>query len=49
MDLENFITGYAGTESQMRLAMIRVLGPAGAAAYFVRFMHAFFSDEDAAF
>ncbi len=49
MNMENFITGYSGSESQMRRAMTRVLGPGGAAAYFGRFMQVFFADEDAAF
>ncbi len=49
MNMENFITGYAGSESQMRRAMNRVLGPAGASAYFERFLEVFFTDEDAAF
>ena len=49
MNMENFITGYAGSESQMRRALTRVLGPAGASAFFERFMEVFFSDADAAY
>ena len=49
MNMENFITGYAGSESQMRRALTRVLGAAGAAAYFGRFVDVFFTDADAAY
>ena len=49
MNMENFITGYAGSESQMRRALTRVLGPATAAAYFDRLLEVFFTDADAAF
>ena len=49
MNMENFITGYAGSESQMRRALTRVLGPAAAAAYFDRLLEVFFTDEDAAY
>ncbi|HEX5087936.1 MAG TPA: cellulase family glycosylhydrolase [Nocardioides sp.] len=48
MNMENFITGYAGSESQMRRALTRVLGTAGATAYFDRFLEVFFTDADAA-
>lgn len=48
MNMENFITGYAGTESQMRRALTRVLGAEGASAYVDRFLVVFFSDADAA-
>jgi endoglucanase len=49
MNMENFITGYAGAESQMRRALTRVLGVQGAAAWFDRFLHVFFDDADAAY
>ncbi len=49
MNMENFITGYAGTESQMRRALRRVLGDDGYERFFARFMDVFFTDEDAAF
>ncbi|UUT34645.1 glycoside hydrolase family 5 protein [Microbacterium elymi] len=47
--MENFITGYAGTESQQRRALRRVLGQEGYERYFARFLDSFFTDEDAAF
>ena len=49
MNMENFITGYAGSESQMRRALTRAIGPAAAAAYFDRFLEVFFTDADAAY
>nr|WP_232523536.1 cellulase family glycosylhydrolase [Nocardioides sp. MAH-18] len=49
MNMENFITGYAGSESQMRRALGRVLGPAAAAAFFDRLLEVFFTDADAAY
>lgn len=48
MNMENFITGYAGTESQHRRALRRVLGEAAYEAYFDRFLSVFFTDADAA-
>ncbi|WP_344784446.1 glycoside hydrolase family 5 protein [Microbacterium kribbense] len=48
MNMENFITGYAGTESQMRRAMRRTLGEEGYQRFFGRLMKAFFTDDDAA-
>lgn len=49
MNMENFITGYAGTEAQMRRALRRVLGDEGYDRFFARLMEVFFTDEDAAF
>lgn len=49
MNMENFITGYAGAESQQRRALRRVLGEEGYERFFARFLGVFFTDEDAAF
>jgi aryl-phospho-beta-D-glucosidase BglC (GH1 family) len=49
MNMENFITGYAGTESQQRRALRRTLGDEGYERFFDRFLSRFFTDEDAAF
>ena len=49
MNMENFITGYAGTESQQRRALRSVLGDEGYERYFARFLSVFFTDRDAAF
>jgi aryl-phospho-beta-D-glucosidase BglC (GH1 family) len=49
MNMENFITGYAGTESQQRRALRRVLGDEAYDRFFTRFLEEFFTDEDAAF
>ena len=49
MNMENFITGYPGTESQHRRALRRVLGEEGYRRFFDRFLSVFFTDADAAF
>lgn len=49
MNMENFITGYAGSESQQRRALRRVLGEEGYERFFERFLSVFFTDADAAF
>lgn len=49
MNMENFITGYAGTESQQRRALRSVLGEEGYERFFARFLSQFFTDRDAAF
>ncbi|MFE7843715.1 glycoside hydrolase family 5 protein [Microbacterium sp. NPDC057407] len=49
MNMENFITGYAGTESQQRRALRRVLGDEAYDRFFARFLDSFFTDADAAF
>ncbi|MCL3859437.1 glycoside hydrolase family 5 protein [Actinotalea sp. K2] len=48
MTMENFITGYPGTESQMRRAVGRVLGAETAEVFFDRFLTDFFTGADAA-
>jgi aryl-phospho-beta-D-glucosidase BglC (GH1 family) len=47
MNMENFLTGYPGTESQHRRVLRQVLGPDLYEAFFDRFMTAFFTDADA--
>jgi len=49
MNMENFITGYPGTESQQRRALRRVLGEEGYERFFDRFLHEFFTEADAAY
>ncbi len=49
MNMENFITGYAGSESQQRRALRRVLGEEGYERFFARFLDVFFTDADAAY
>ncbi|MBW9119731.1 cellulase family glycosylhydrolase [Microbacterium trichothecenolyticum] len=49
MNMENFITGYAGSEAQQRRALRRVLGDEGYERFFARFLSEFFTDDDAAF
>ncbi|MFG6503274.1 glycoside hydrolase family 5 protein [Microbacterium sp. P05] len=49
MNMENFITGYPGTESQQRRALLRVWGPEGYRRFFDRFLDVFFTDADARF
>lgn len=48
LTMENFITGHPGTESQMRRAVRRVLGPEAYEAFFGTFLDEFFADADAA-
>ena len=48
MNMENFITGYPATESQMRSAVTAVLGPERAGRFFDRLLTRFFEDGDAA-
>ncbi len=47
MNMENFLTGYPGTESQHRAALLRALGPERYELFFDRFLDAFFSEADA--
>jgi endoglucanase len=47
MNMENFLTGYPGTESQHRKVLRRVLGTELYEAFFDRFMDVFFDDADA--
>src|SRR5690606_41847688 len=49
MNMENFITGYAGTESQQRRALRRVLGDEAHERFFDRFLREFFTEADAAY
>ena len=49
LNMENFLTGYPGTESQQRGALLRALGEERYELFFDRFLAAFFSDGDAAY
>ena len=49
LNMENFITGYPGTESLHRSTMRAALGPERADRLFARFLTAFFGDDDTAF
>ncbi|KAE8408929.1 glycoside hydrolase superfamily [Aspergillus pseudonomiae] len=49
MNMENFITGYPGHESQHRAAMKKVLGPEKYEFFFDRWLEYFFTEADAKF
>ena len=49
LNMENFITGYAGNESMMRAAVRDVLGDDRYELFFERLLSAFYADADAAF
>jgi len=49
MNMENFITGFPGTETLHRAALARVLGEEGTRRFFDRFLEVFFGEADAAF
>src|SRR6476659_6818683 len=49
MNMENFITGYPGAESQMRRALLRTMGREVYDHFFDRFLEVFFTDDDAAY
>jgi endoglucanase len=49
LNMENFITGYAGNETLMRREVCRVLGEDRSDAFFERLLTKFFAEEDAAF
>ncbi len=49
LNMENFITGYAGNESMMRAAVRDVLGADLADVFFDRLLTAFYGEADAAF
>lgn len=49
MNMENFITGYPGHESQHRAAMLKVLGQENYEFFFDKFLEYFFLEEDAKF
>jgi len=48
MNMENFITGYPATESEMRAGVARVLGPDKAERFFDTLLDRFFTAADAA-
>ncbi|KAK1996511.1 glucan 1,3-beta-glucosidase [Colletotrichum falcatum] len=48
LNMENFITGYAGHEHEHRAAMTEVLGKEKADFFFARLIHHFFTEDDAA-
>jgi endoglucanase len=47
MNMENFVTGYPGTESMMRAAVAEVIGADRAERFFDRLLTRFFDDRDA--
>ncbi|KAK8844078.1 hypothetical protein IAR55_006872 [Kwoniella newhampshirensis] len=49
MNMENFITGYAGHEHQVRAALQEVLGTKKYDFFFDKFLEYFFGEEDAKF
>jgi endoglucanase len=49
LNMENFLTGYPGTESQHRRALLGALGPERYELFFERFYRAFFGEADAAY
>lgn len=49
LNMENFITGYPGTESQQRQALRAALGDEGYQRFFARFLTDFFAAEDAGY
>jgi endoglucanase len=49
MNMENFITGYPGSEQDWRAALYGVLGESKYDLFFERFLTEFFGDDDAAF
>jgi aryl-phospho-beta-D-glucosidase BglC (GH1 family) len=49
MNMENFITGFPGTESQQRRALRSALGEEGYRRFFDRFLRVFFDEADARF
>ncbi|MBO0806360.1 MAG: cellulase family glycosylhydrolase [Nocardiopsaceae bacterium] len=49
LNMENFITGYPGTESQLRAALRASMGADACDAFFARFTEAFYADADAAY
>ena len=46
MNMENFISGYPGTEFQQREVLRRVLGADGCDRFFDQFLNVFFTDAD---
>ncbi|KAJ5760024.1 hypothetical protein N7520_007180 [Penicillium odoratum] len=49
MNMENFITGFPGHESQHRAAMLKVLGPQKYQFFFDKWLEYFFTEADAKF
>lgn len=49
MNMENFITGYPGHESEHRAAMKKVLGQENYEFFFDKWLEYFFTDADAVF
>ncbi|WPG98846.1 glycoside hydrolase family 5 protein [Acrodontium crateriforme] len=49
MNMENFITGYPGHESQHRASMLKVLGKEKSDFFFDKFLENFFTEQDAEF
>ncbi|KAH8646910.1 glycoside hydrolase family 5 protein [Xylariales sp. PMI_506] len=49
LNMENFITGYAGHEFEHRAAITDILGKEKADFFFSRLIHHFFTESDAAF
>lgn len=49
LNMENFLTGHPGTESQHRRALRRALGQHRYDLFFSRFLQSFFAEADAAF
>ncbi|KIW95006.1 uncharacterized protein Z519_04986 [Cladophialophora bantiana CBS 173.52] len=47
--MENFMTGFPGTESAMRSALLQVLGKTDYEYFFDRFLYHFFTEKDAQF
>jgi hypothetical protein len=49
MNMENYVTGYAGSESLVRASLCAALGDELYLRFFDRWLDVFFADEDAAF
>lgn len=49
LNMENFITGYPGHESEHRAAMLKVLGKEKYEYFFDRWLYYFFKEDDAKF
>lgn len=49
LNMENFITGYPGHESEHRAAMLKVLGKEKYEYFFDRWLYYFFTEDDAKF
>ncbi|RSL71457.1 hypothetical protein CEP54_001312 [Fusarium duplospermum] len=49
LNMENFLTGYPGTESFTRAAMLEVMGKEKYDFFFDRFLYHFFTEDDAKF